>query len=96
MCVLSLCDLGHYLVLMTLPILTTGIVLLRALQEAREMAAKQRKIYEDYSANFTPAVLSQWQAMVDAWDADPTQPDPYEEPSTGARSCVIAWSWSLY
>ncbi|KAI0688809.1 hypothetical protein C8Q76DRAFT_772031 [Earliella scabrosa] len=59
-----------------------GIVLLRALQEARDMAVKQRKIYEDYSANFTPAVLGQWESMVDAWNADPDQPDPYEEPTT--------------
>ena len=65
-----------------------GIVLLRALQEAREMAVKQRQIFVEYSATFTPTILEQWESMVAAWDADPSKPDPYEEPTTGAYSAL--------
>ena len=53
---------------------------MRALEEAHEMRIRQEKAFEDYSATFAPSVVSEWEAMVEAWNADPDQPDPYEEP----------------
>ncbi|KAI0746139.1 hypothetical protein C8Q76DRAFT_604722, partial [Earliella scabrosa] len=58
------------------------IVLLRALEEACEFSAKQRKIYTDYSAKFSAPTLAAWEAMLEAWQEDPNNPDPHEEPTT--------------
>ncbi|KAI0730668.1 hypothetical protein C8Q76DRAFT_612418, partial [Earliella scabrosa] len=59
-----------------------GLVMLRALQEACEFMDKQCKIHEEYSAKFSDKTRASWEAMLDAWHADPSQPDPHEEPTT--------------
>ena len=63
---------------------------MRALEEAREMRIRQEKAFEDYSATFDPSVVSEWEAMVEAWNVDPDQPDPYEEP---VKCALFAFSW---
>ncbi|KAI0757483.1 hypothetical protein C8Q80DRAFT_1092841, partial [Daedaleopsis nitida] len=59
-----------------------GNTLLRSLEESREVGTKQRQIYADYTATFSPDVIQRWEAMVAAWNDDPKSPDPYEEPTT--------------
>ncbi|RPD52385.1 hypothetical protein L226DRAFT_474292, partial [Lentinus tigrinus ALCF2SS1-7] len=58
-----------------------GSVLLRVLQEAREMRVKQRQAYQDFVANISADTVKGWEEMLDAWHADPNQPDPYDEPT---------------
>ncbi len=50
------------------------------------MAVKQRKAFEDYSAGIPSAVVAGWEEMVRAWEEDPTNPDPYQEPT----ACMFA------
>ncbi|RPD52689.1 hypothetical protein L226DRAFT_548691 [Lentinus tigrinus ALCF2SS1-7] len=57
------------------------ITLLRALDEACEMSIKQRKVYQDYTANIPAETIDEWDTMLKAWHADPDQPDPFQEPT---------------
>ena len=52
------------------------------------MSVKQREIYRDHTANFPAETINEWEAMVLAWEADPTRPDPYEEPQSSKLSLV--------
>ncbi|KAH8113739.1 hypothetical protein DFH11DRAFT_1509928, partial [Phellopilus nigrolimitatus] len=63
-------------------IIGSGSILLRKLKEALDMAAKQRKNFEELSATFEPGVVATWSAMVEAWQADHNAPDPYAEPDS--------------
>ena len=66
----------------------TVAYLLKCLKEARAMSVKQREIYRDHTANFPAETINEWEAMVLAWEADPTRPDPYEEPQSSKLSLV--------
>ncbi|TBU21626.1 hypothetical protein BD311DRAFT_677927 [Dichomitus squalens] len=44
------------------------------------MRIRQEKAFEEYNTTFDRSVVSQWEDMIEAWNADPDQPDPYEEP----------------
>ncbi len=47
------------------------------------MRIHQRRAFVEYSATFEPAVVRQWEAMVQAWERDPlNSADPFEEPHT--------------
>ncbi len=65
-----------------------GLVLLRALQEAKEMRVKQRKVYQEFAANIPEETVKGWEEMLSAWNADPTKPDPYEEPTSCEPSAI--------
>ncbi len=45
------------------------------------MAVKQCQTFTDYSADLPSERVAQWEEMVHAWNEDPNQPDPYEEPA---------------
>ncbi|OJT14652.1 hypothetical protein TRAPUB_8795 [Trametes pubescens] len=60
-----------------------GDFLLHALEVAHVMRIHQRRAFVEYSATFEPAVVRQWEAMVQAWERDPlNSADPFEEPHT--------------
>ena len=61
----------------------TGASLLSQLRKAVEMYDKHKKAFEDFNATFEPDVVARWEQMVAAWDADITQPNPYEESNAG-------------
>ena len=67
-----------------------GYSLLSQLEKAVEMYKKHQAAFEQFNATFEPEVLVKWEQMVMAWDADITQPNPYEEPAIG--KCALAFS----
>jgi len=49
------------------------------LWQACEMKAKHGDLLSMFSAKFTPEVVNQRTAMIEAWDLDSSKPNPYEE-----------------
>jgi hypothetical protein len=43
------------------------------------MRTKTRGSLEQFSARFSPNTISKWTAIIEAWDDDPTQPNPYAD-----------------
>lgn len=44
------------------------------------MREKHRVQAEKYSAVFPASSVTEWTAMIKAWELDQTKPDPYAEP----------------
>ena len=44
------------------------------------MYRKHQDLFVKFSATFKPETILKWEAMVKAWEADLTKPNPYEEP----------------
>lgn len=47
------------------------------------MRIKQHRIFREYNVTFAPAMVQNWEKMVQDWNDDHTKPDPYEELMTG-------------
>ena len=47
------------------------------------MKARHQDLLDCFTAKFTPEVIEKWTSMVEAWDEDHSQPNPYEEPESG-------------
>jgi hypothetical protein len=47
------------------------------LLKAVEMASKQRKVADDFTATFPHTTVQQWRRMVKDWQANPSHPNPY-------------------
>ncbi|KAI9068488.1 hypothetical protein FKP32DRAFT_1561583, partial [Trametes sanguinea] len=62
---------------------------LHSLEEAHVMKIRQRRAFTDFSATFEPRVLQVWEALVIAWEEDPKNPDPYEEPQTSISYATV-------
>ncbi|KAI0042913.1 hypothetical protein FA95DRAFT_1499394 [Auriscalpium vulgare] len=60
--------------------LAPGNQLVRSFKEAVPALADQRKVFEESSATIPEAIRKRWLAMVVAWEADHTCPNPYSEP----------------
>jgi len=52
------------------------------------MKTKHEDIFAQLSATFSSAIVEKWLKMVEIWEADPTKPNPYEEPESGM---IILW-----
>ena len=63
--------------------LVKGTSLWTQIQQAILMSAKHEGFLTRFTARFSPEVIEKWSAMIDAWDADQTKPNPYEEPQIG-------------
>ncbi|KAA1478735.1 hypothetical protein DENSPDRAFT_788366 [Dentipellis sp. KUC8613] len=61
-------------------IVSMGTLFHRSLKEAVYMLAEQDARYKDLKETFPPAVIERWDQMIMAWDADKSQPNPYDEP----------------
>jgi hypothetical protein len=48
--------------------------------KAIAMRNKHRNIFAQFSATFPESTVKEWEEKVAVWDADPSQPNPYEEP----------------
>jgi hypothetical protein len=44
------------------------------------MRTKHQDLFAKFSETFKPETMKKWEAMVKAWEAVPTRPNPYEEP----------------
>lgn len=74
--------LGRYLTY------STGALLLRRLRQALEECTVQKDSFESFSAKQEDRVPV-WTAMVEAYEADSTQPNPYEVAKSGLTEADI-------
>ncbi|KAA1479653.1 hypothetical protein DENSPDRAFT_789438, partial [Dentipellis sp. KUC8613] len=65
-----------------------GVHFARSMKEAIYMLAQQEPRYNDLRDTFPPAVVERWDNMITAWDADKSQPNPFEEP--GIQETTLA------
>ena len=47
---------------------------------------KHKVAFEEFSATFDKALLTEWEEMIKKWDADQKQPDPYAEVNESEKS----------
>ena len=47
------------------------------------MSHKQKQNHEEFTSTLPLPVVEKWQKMVDDWNADRSQPNPYIEPVVG-------------
>lgn len=66
----------------------SGALLLRRLRQAREECAVQKESFESFSAKQEDRVPT-WTAMVEAYEADSTQTNPYEIAHSGLNEADI-------
>ena len=59
------------------------------LKEAHKMKRWHQELLDEFSVEFPPDVISQWVEMIEAWNADPSRPNPYEEIENGEICCSI-------
>ena len=65
------------------------------------MSAKHTVTFEKFSATFPPETVAKWLKMVERWEAEPTAPNPYDEPERSKFSVsvvigVVSFSCSHY
>jgi hypothetical protein len=53
------------------------------LRQSFKMKVKKEAAHARFTAGFAPEVVEKWAAMVDAWDSDSQNPNPYEEVGRG-------------
>jgi hypothetical protein len=56
------------------------------------MKAKHQALFEETSATFDPQRITEWEAMVVAWENDMSKPDPYSEGDVGKQHASISLS----
>jgi hypothetical protein len=56
------------------------------------MSAKQTNIFNQLSATFSPETVKKWEAMVTAWNANPKNLNPYQEPKSGGRQLLLVFA----
>ncbi|TDL14069.1 hypothetical protein BD410DRAFT_687969, partial [Rickenella mellea] len=67
-----------------------GTRLLALMRDAVPMKAKHAKIFEELSSSLPAALVSKWVAMVEAWEADNSQPNPYlAQPRNGTSLAAV-------
>ena len=44
------------------------------------MSAKHKDAFEKFLSTFPPDVVIKWRRMVERWEANPKEPNPYDEP----------------
>ena len=55
-----------------------GILLLKNLHEARQMAMQSEGICHDFERQTDAETVDEWQKMKRSWELDPSNPDPYK------------------
>ncbi|KIL68676.1 hypothetical protein M378DRAFT_184632 [Amanita muscaria Koide BX008] len=56
------------------------VLFLKRLKEAYVMQNKHRDIFNKFSATFSSSTIEKWEKMLFDWTADPSKPNPFEEP----------------
>ncbi|EIN09881.1 hypothetical protein PUNSTDRAFT_36825, partial [Punctularia strigosozonata HHB-11173 SS5] len=57
-----------------------GVFLYKALISVMHECTRHQRIYEEYTARFSPALVRQWEDMIHNWELDHNKPNPYDEP----------------
>ncbi|EIN10159.1 hypothetical protein PUNSTDRAFT_64703, partial [Punctularia strigosozonata HHB-11173 SS5] len=57
-----------------------GALMYKALISAMQERTRHQRIYEEYTARFSPALVLRWVDMIQKWELDPKNPNPYDEP----------------
>jgi len=80
------------MVILPHPVLITSIgsLLETNLIKAMDMASKQRKAADDFTATFPPDTVQQWKRMVREWEADSSRPNPYISKDRGRLLCPVS------
>jgi hypothetical protein len=47
------------------------------------MKAKHNRLLAQFSAKFPAELISKWKIMIEAWEQDPMNPNPYDEGVNG-------------
>ena len=78
--------------------LTTSIgsLLETNLVKATEMASKQRKVANDFTATFPPRTVQGWKRMVREWQANSSRPNPYVSKERGKLFATLISSTVAY
>jgi hypothetical protein len=61
----------------------SGKTLAVQLCQAYKMKVRHEELLEDFSAEFPPEVIQRWTKNIEAWNADPSNPNPYEDVESG-------------
>ncbi len=61
-----------------------GNTLGRRFEDAVYYARQQRRAHIEFTATFTSDQISQWTEMIQDWNNDASQPDPFQEPDQGS------------
>ena len=81
---------------MIILISSVGSYLVKLLKESRKMKIRQQEIFDENSQTFPQDVIQKWEDMVVQWEADFSNPDPYEEPQASRSfTCRIFARLSL-
>jgi len=59
-----------------------GTLFKKRIADAIKMQAKHEEIFEKFSARFDETLIEKWKKIVEAWEADPSKPNPYKEKIT--------------
>lgn len=46
------------------------------------MQKTHQEAFDDHCKTFDDVTIGKWSMMVEAWEADPEKPNPFEEPDT--------------
>lgn len=60
------------------------------LTKALEMRTKSRRNFREFDNNFPEHIVNKWENMVEEWDKDMSQPNPYAEPIAGNMSSNLS------
>jgi hypothetical protein len=60
-----------------------GTALAVQLKEAHKMRSKHEELLQQFTEEFPLSVIAQWTNTIDAWNSDPSNPNPYEEVEIG-------------
>ncbi|KAA1478738.1 hypothetical protein DENSPDRAFT_788380, partial [Dentipellis sp. KUC8613] len=60
--------------------ISMGKQLARSMADAVYMREEQSLHFQDLKSTFPEDVVERWDNMIEAWDSDQSQPNPYEEP----------------
>jgi hypothetical protein len=55
----------------------------KQLQEAFKMKLRHGGLLAQFTTQFDSDIIEKWTAAVEAWDLDPTKPNPHEETEKG-------------
>jgi hypothetical protein len=67
-----------------------GKTLAAQLCQAHKMKVRHEELLEDFSAEFPPEVIQRWTKDIEAWNADPSKPNPYEDVEMGMWARLLS------
>lgn len=56
------------------------------------MQVKHQELYNEFSATFPRTVVKKWTIAIENWEADPSVPNPYQEPADSKQISTVVES----